>query len=204
MSMGRFLILMPYKKHTKKEKCMKRTGETKTDRRKEKCMKRALLKRCVVVVAGLLVTVSTVWAKPLVSVAITAEKEVTVVVKGEKVKRRVPIKTIKPEEVIFYTLSYINSGDEAATNAVLDDPIPQGSAYIPGSATGAGAEIVFSIDGGKTFKKPTLLTYEVKNPNGSVDNRTASPEEYTHVRWIIDKIPAGAKGKVGFQVRINK
>ena len=183
---------------------MKRAAKRNTDGRKENIVKRALLKKLVVVVAGLLVTASLAWAKPLVSVGITAEKEVTVVVKGEKVKKRVPIKTIKPDEVIFYTLSYINSGDEAATNAVLDDPIPQGSVYIPGSATGVGAEILFSIDGGKTFKKPTLLTYEIKNSDGALDKRTASPDEYTHIRRIIDKIPAGAKGKVGFQVRINK
>jgi uncharacterized repeat protein (TIGR01451 family) len=140
-----------------------------------------------------------VFAKPLVSISITAEKEVTV----NKEKKMVAAKTINPGDVIFYTLSYINSGDEAATSAVLDDPIPAGTAYIPGSAYGEGAEIVFSIDG-KTFKKPSLLTYEIKNRNGSVEKRTASPEEYTHIRWIIPKIAAGVKGNVGFQVRIKR
>lgn len=143
-------------------------------------------------------------AKPLVSVSITAEKEVTVVKNGQKSTKKVAATRIDPGDIIFYTMNYINSGDEAATGAVLDDPIPQGTVYLPGSAFGAGAEITFSIDGGKSFKKPSLLTYEVKSPNGSMEKRTASPEEYTHIRWVIDKIGAGAKGSVGFQVKIKR
>jgi uncharacterized repeat protein (TIGR01451 family) len=106
--------------------------------------------------------------------------------------------------VIFYTLNYINSGNEPATNVVLDDPVPMGTAYLPGSAFGTGADITFSIDGGKSFKKPSLLVYEVKGKNGAVEKRTASPEEYTNIRWLIDRIEAGAKGSVGFQVKIQR
>jgi uncharacterized repeat protein (TIGR01451 family) len=141
-------------------------------------------------------------AKPMVSVSITAEKEVTVLMNGQKTTKKVAAAKIDPGDVIFYTLHYINSGNEAATNAVLDDPLPQGTVYLPGSAF--GAEITYSIDGGKTYKKPSLLIYEVKNPNGSIDKRTASPEEYTNIRWTISRIDAGAKGTVGFQVRIKR
>jgi uncharacterized repeat protein (TIGR01451 family) len=147
----------------------------------------------------LLLLSAEVFAKSLVSISITAEKEVTV----NKVTKKVAATTINPGDVIFYTLNYINSGDDAATSAVLDDPIPAGTAYIPGSAYGEGAEIIFSIDG-KNFKKPSLLTYEIKNRKGSMEKRTASPEEYTHIRWVIPKIAAGAKGNVGFQVRIKR
>jgi uncharacterized repeat protein (TIGR01451 family) len=144
------------------------------------------------------------FAKPLVSVGITAEKEVTSVKNGQKTTKKVAATRIDAGDVLFYTMNYVNSGNEAATNAVLDDPIPQGTAYLPGSAFGVGAEISFSIDGGKTFKKPSLLIYELKSPNGSIEKRTASPEEYTHIRWVINKIDAGARGTVGFQVRIKK
>ena len=145
-----------------------------------------------------------VLAKPLVSVSITAEKEVTVVKDGKKSTERVAATRIDPGDVIFYTLNYINSGNEAATNVILDDPIPQGTIYIPGSAFGTEAQIIFSIDGGKTFKKPSLLTYEVTLSDGKKEPRTASPDEYTNIRWIIGKIDAGGKGTVGFQVRIKR
>ncbi len=157
----------------------------------------------MVVLAALLFS-SAALAKPLISVSITAEKEVTVRKDSKKATKRVAATRIDPGDIVFYTLNYINSGDEAATRAVMDDPIPLGTVYLPGSAFGADAEITFSIDGGKTFKKPSLLTYEVKLPNGKSEKRTASPEEYTHIRWVIDRIDAGAKGTVGFQVRIKR
>lgn len=144
------------------------------------------------------------FAKALVSVSITAEKEVTVVKNGQKLTKRVPATKINPDDVIFYTLYYINSGDEAADNVFLDDPIPQGTVYLPGSAYGEGAEVTFSIDGGKTFKKPSLLMYEVSLPNGTNEKHVASPEEYTDIRWTVGKVGAGAKGSVGFQVKIKR
>jgi uncharacterized repeat protein (TIGR01451 family) len=145
----------------------------------------------------------TVCAKPLVSVSMKAEKEVSVVTKGEKTTKRVAATKVDPGDVFFYTLNYVNSGDEAATSAVLDDPIPKGTVYLPGSAFGKDTEITFSIDGGNTFKKPSLLTYEVKLPNGKTEKRSASPEEYTHIRWTVSTIPAGGSGQVGFQVRMK-
>ena len=158
----------------------------------------------LMVVLALLLLPLVAVAKPLVSVSITAEKEVKVVTAGKTVTKKVVASKINPDDVIFYNLNYINSGNEAATSVVLDDPIPLGTVYLPGSAFGDGAEITFSIDGGKSFKKPSLLTYEVKLANGKAEKRTASPEEYTHIRWVIDRIDAGAKGTVGFQVRIKR
>lgn len=154
-------------------------------------------------IIALLLPLSAV-AKPLISVSITAEKEVTVTEKGKKVKKMVTADKIDADDVIFYTVNYINSGNESATNAVLNDPIPQGTSYVPGSAYGEGAEITFSIDNGKGFKRPSLLTYEIKNRDGSVEKKAASSEEYTHIRWTIAKIPAGTRGKVGFQVRVKR
>ena len=156
----------------------------------------------MVVLAVLLLTAAA-FAKPLVSVSMKAEKEVTVVTKGQKATKKVEAATVDPGNVVFYTLTYVNKGDEPASDAVLDDPIPKGTVYLPGSAFGSGTDISFSIDGGKTFKKPTLLTYDVKLPNGKVEKRVASPEEYTHIRWTVKTIPAGSTGKVGFQVRVK-
>jgi uncharacterized repeat protein (TIGR01451 family) len=157
----------------------------------------------IAILAALLLPL-TAFAKPLVSVSITAEKQVTVVKNGQKTTMKAAATRIEPGDVIFYTLNYINSGNEAATSVVLDDPIPMGTVYLPGSAFGNGAEITFSIDNGKSFKKPSLLIYEMKNANGSMEKRTASPEEYTNIRWVINRIEAGAKGLVGFQVRIKR
>jgi uncharacterized repeat protein (TIGR01451 family) len=144
-----------------------------------------------------------VSAAPLLSVSILAEKEVASVIKGEKSSVRIPAAKINPGDVIFYTLNYENSGDEAAQNAVFDDPVPPGTVYLPGSAFGKNSEITFSIDKGATFKKPSLLTYEVRQPNGRIEKRSASPEDYTHIRWTVSTIPARGSGQAGFQVRMK-
>ncbi|MFZ1036437.1 MAG: hypothetical protein WAU61_04670 [Smithella sp.] len=139
-----------------------------------------------------------VFAKALITVNIKAEKEVTV----NKEKKMVAVKAIDPGDVVLYTINYVNSGDEAATNAFLDDPVPKGTFYLDGSAIGKDADVTFSIDGGKTFKKPSVLTYEVK-VNGKMEKRIASPEQYTDIRWTVSVIPAHGSGQVGFKVRVK-
>ncbi|MBU5612069.1 DUF11 domain-containing protein [Geomonas azotofigens] len=142
------------------------------------------------------------WAQPKVTISIKAEKEVSVTAKGKAVKKRVAAKGVQPGEEIIYTLNYVNSGTEAAKNVVISDPVPAGTQYIPGSASETG-ELTFSIDKGKTFKKPTLLTYEVKAGTGKSEKKVASPDEYTDVRWTIPQVPAGGKGAVSFKVKVK-
>ena len=149
----------------------------------------------------LLLLPSLALAAPDVKVAITAEKVAVVEENGKKVEKRVPATDVLPGDVIVYTLQYENKGDEAAQNVVLNDPIPQGTSYVVASAFNPGAEVSFSLDG-KTFKNPSLLTYMVKK-NGKTEQRKASPEQYTHIRWLVKKIPAGKSGVVGFRVKVN-
>jgi uncharacterized repeat protein (TIGR01451 family) len=154
----------------------------------------------IVVAAALIATAA--WGAPNLEIKVKAEKAKVVSKDGQKVTRMVVAKNFTPGEVIHYTVLYRNTGNEDATNAVVSDPIPNGTVYIPGSASDTG-EVTFSIDGGKTFKKPALLSYEMKTAAGTVEKRVASPEEYTHIRWVINKIPAGSNGKVSFQVKVK-
>ena len=139
-----------------------------------------------------------VLAKPLIAVSVKAEKEVII----NKVSKVVPADTVNSGDVILYTLNYVNSGDESATSAFLDDPIPKGTVYVDGSAFGNDADVTFSIDGGKTFKKPSMLTYEVKI-NGKMEKKIAFPEQYTNIRWTVGVVPAQGSGQVGFKIRVK-
>ena len=143
------------------------------------------------------------WAKPKLEIAITAQKEVVETQKGVRVVKSVPAPAASPGEVIHYTLTYLNSGDEPATNAVVDDPIPKGSTYVANSATGEGAEITFSNDGGASYAPAVKLTYELKLPTGKVEKRVATPSGYTNIRWVLKRVPPGAKGVLEFQVKVN-
>jgi uncharacterized repeat protein (TIGR01451 family) len=149
----------------------------------------------------LLLLPSLALAAPDVQVAITAEKIVVLEEGGKHIEKRVPATDVLPGDVIVYTLQYENKGDEAAQNVVLNDPIPQGTSYVVDCAFSPAAEVSFSIDG-KSFKNPSLLTYMVKK-NGKTEQRKASPEQYTHIRWVVKKIPAGKSGVVGFRVKVN-
>jgi len=167
----------------------------KENKEKEDVMKKVI----PLLIALVFLTLSAqAFAKPLISVSMKAEKEVTV----NNVKKKVAATTVDSGDVIFYTLNYVNSGNEAATNAVLDDPIPKGTVYLAGSAFGKDADITFSIDGGKTFKKPSLLTYEVKI-NNKIEKKTASAEQYSNIRWTISVVPAHGSGQIGFQVKVR-
>jgi uncharacterized repeat protein (TIGR01451 family) len=160
------------------------------------------ISRCTLVAALLVALPLAAWAQPKIAISIKAQKEVTVAVQGKQVKKMVAVKGVQPGEEILYTLSYVNSGSEEGKDIVISDPIPAGTAYIPGSASEAG-DVAFSIDHGKTYKKPTLLTYELKGGDGKVQKRVATPEDYTDIRWTISSVPAGAKGSVNFKVKVK-
>lgn len=155
------------------------------------------------VVLGILILPLTALALPDVKISIKAKKEMTVVKNGKTQKKLVVANKFVPGDVITYTISYNNAGDEPATNAVIDDPIPEGTVYLPGSATGKENDITFSIDKGKNYLKPSYLLYDVKGANGVTEKRIATPDEYTNVRWTIANIPPGGKGEVTFRVKVK-
>lgn len=143
------------------------------------------------------------FAAPKVTIQIKAEKEIVVKQKGKDVVKKVAVKSINPGEVITYKITYKNEGDELAKDAVINDPIPEGCFYLAETAEGKGADITYSIDKGKTYNKPTILTYEATGPGGKKELKVASPEEYTHIRWVIKSIPAGEAGSVSFKVKVR-
>jgi len=138
------------------------------------------------------------WAAPKIEVSIHAEKEIVVVEHGKEVIKRVKAEGIASGDVVFYILSFENKGDEVAKDVALVDPIPENTVFINNTAFGLGSDISYSIDGGKSYNQPSLLTYMV---NGK--KRTASPDQYTHIRWMVKTLEAGKIGMAGFQVRVK-
>lgn len=155
-----------------------------------------------VLLAGLIAPISAI-AKPEITIEMTSAKEVIEIIDGREVKSLVVVTEIEPGHPLIFTLKYTNHGDEKATNVVIDNPIPQDTVYVVGSANGIGSEIKFSIDDGKTFKQPSLLTYAVNKSSGKPAKMTASPEQYTNIRWIIREIPAGHQGEVSFRIKLK-
>jgi len=142
------------------------------------------------------------WAAPKLEVSVVAEQEVAVDESGAMRIERVPARDVKPGDEVIYTIVYANAGDEAASNVVIEDPIPANGTYIADSNIAPGAETSFSIDGGSNFAAPGSLTYEVRSADG-VQERMAEPSKYTHIRWVLDAIGAGESGQTSFRVRVK-
>ena len=143
------------------------------------------------------------WAGPKVGIQVTAEKEVKVNENGKQILHRVKAETVEPGEVIFYTLTYENHGDQKAVDVVINNPIPEGTAYLPGSAYGDGSTLLYSIDNGQTYKKPKELIISYTLHDGKKMTRQAYASEYTHIRWVVGEVLAGAGGAVGFQASVK-
>jgi uncharacterized repeat protein (TIGR01451 family) len=105
--------------------------------------------------------------------------------------------------VLRYTIHYINKGSAEARNAVIVDPVPEGTSYIGNSAEGESSFITFSLDG-KTFQSPPMLTYRVKQEDGTEKEYRATPEMYTHINWKLFKpVSPGGSGILNFRVKVK-
>jgi uncharacterized repeat protein (TIGR01451 family) len=168
-------------------------------------MKKATRRMAITLFSLSLLAITTLpaWAKPKMEVQIIASKVVVESINGTEVSKNVPVQVAESGDTLTFTVTYKNSGNETATNAVINNPISDGMSYIDNSVTGQNSDISFSIDGGKNFKKPSYLTYEVKLPGGGSEKHTARPEEYTDIRWTLKSVPVGSSGTLSYKTKVK-
>ena len=130
-----------------------------------------------------------------------AQVEVEVVGKdGKKTLKRTALDKAIPGTVVIYTDTFENTGNKPASNIVIDNPVPNDSEYVAGSAFGKDCEILFSADGGKRFGHAEEL--KIKGADGK--EHTALAKEYTHIRWTYKgQLAAGKSGEVGFRAAVK-
>lgn len=109
-----------------------------------------------------------------------------------------------PGETIRYVVTASNTSDRPIKNLVINQPIPQNSVYVLGSATIPnidGAKLIFSIDGGRSYtEKPTI---KKKNENGEIVAVPAPDNLYTHIRWNFGETFPPQTVNATYQVRIR-
>ncbi len=129
------------------------------------------------------------------NVTTTVQKEaVTINESGETETRLVTASSVVPGETVIYTITFQNISGEPAETVVITNPIAGDLTYVDGSAFGPGTEIQFSTDGGQNFAAADDLT--VIEDGAS---RPAGPDDFTHVRWVMQNdLAVGAQGTARF------
>lgn len=89
--------------------------------------------------------------------------------------------TVRPGDVLRYTLVSENAGDKPASELKINQPIPHQTTFVLDSARTNGAKLTYSIDGGQTYSETPML--EVTQPDGTVAMEPAPAEVYTHIQW---------------------
>jgi uncharacterized repeat protein (TIGR01451 family) len=143
------------------------------------------------------------YASPQISIQQLSEKEVVERQGDKNVIKRVPATSVDPGQKLIFTIRYRNRGSSAARNVVLDNRLPDNAIYLAGSASGKGAEVTFSSDGGQTYAAANRLRYQFVDRSGKTVTINAKPEHYTHVRWTVVNIEAGEAGQVSYAVRVK-
>ena len=142
----------------------------------------------------------TVHAQGTIEVKSEAFKQVLVETEdGKQVYKMVKPDIAIPGDEILYVNTIKNIGNESASNIKIDNPIPNNSAYVDGTAFGSGTDILFSVDKGKTFNTPDKLTI-IRGGEKVI----ADPDEYTNIRWIFKpELAPGKQSKVTFKAVIK-
>ena len=98
-----------------------------------------------------------------------------------------------PGTKIRYLNTLSNTGDQAAEDLVITNPVPKHMQYLEGSAKCAGAcTITYSLDG-KVFDMPDKLFVTEKGKK-----RRARASEYKAVKWVIERLGAKQRSSVQF------
>ena len=159
------------------------------------------MKHLINISASLLLTVFSSQLMAQIEVTTVAETEVAKTdAQGNKTVTRNPAVSVVPGTEVIYTITAKNTGTEAASNIVVNNPVPANTVYVDGSAFGADTVITFSVDGGQSYDAPDKLT--VKDASGKV--RAATAEDYTHVRWTLQvELQPGQQADVWYRARVK-
>ena len=130
---------------------------------------------------------------------IVQKEQVTIDEAGHRTTQLVDATKVVPGDEVIYTVTFSNISDVPAENVVITNPLPEQLTYVDGSAFGPGAEIVFSVDDGKTFGRPGELTVSEDGVP-----RSATAQDFTHIRWVMaTDIAAGSQGMSQFRARLD-
>lgn len=140
---------------------------------------------------------------PKLDLKTAIEKEVKVKKQGKWIMERRAADKTAPGDILVFTITYSNTGNGDLVDGAIVNPIPKGVLVNPESAEGKDTEVTCSIDNGRSYQVAPV-TVKIKKPDGSLENRHAELETYTHIRWAIKKpVLPGQSGRVSFKAAVK-
>ncbi|MBN1164649.1 MAG: DUF11 domain-containing protein [Candidatus Krumholzibacteriota bacterium] len=126
------------------------------------------------------------------------------IVDKEKGEIAVSAEKVYPQDKVEYILRYRNSGNAPASGVDLVGPIPDGTVYLQETATETSRLYpLFSIDNGSTYQIAPV-TYLVTKADGTREEREATPDMITHVKWSLrEDLGAGEEVIVSYRVQVK-
>jgi uncharacterized repeat protein (TIGR01451 family) len=115
------------------------------------------------------------------SIRAIAEVESRLTVGGHERVKLIPADRVVPGDRVLYTLEVRNTSAFAVQKPVVSHPVPEHMRYVGDSAVGPGAEVRYSVDGGRSFERAENLS--VTGADGKL--RRAVAADYTHIRWQL-------------------
>lgn len=108
----------------------------------------------------------------------------------------------RPGDVIEYRLTFTNLTGGVISDVVLNDPIPDGLVFVPGSVRISREDLLveYSIDDGASWSENPVVQVETTGINPT---QPAPAEAYTHVRWTVTgDVNPGAQVMARFRARV--
>ena len=127
------------------------------------------------------------------------EEQIAIDTLGVKTRKMIPIKTVQRGATLVYVNRLTNKSRTLKSNIVVMNPIPFNTEYLRGSATCEGScEILFSIDGGKSFNygEKLYVVYGKKK-------RVAMGKEYTHIKFTFKTIKPLSRTRMAFKSKVK-
>jgi len=102
---------------------------------------------------------------------------------------------VVPGDTLVFTTSYRNEGTSAVRDFVIVNPVPSDLVLTDEAAT----ETEVSVDGGSHWGR--LATLKIVNDGG--EERPATIQDITHMRWVFSSVAPSQTGEVRFSARVR-
>jgi uncharacterized repeat protein (TIGR01451 family) len=141
---------------------------------------RAAVLPLVLMAAAATVAADLAPSSPL-EIRAVAEVESKSIFAGREVVKLIAADRVVPGDRVIYTLEVLNTGATALDAPVVVHPVPEHMQYVAATAVGPGAQVSYSVDGGRSFDRAENL--KVLGSDGRP--RLAVAADYTHIRWQL-------------------